>query len=515
MLESLAQEGSPGRYSIYAWDPIRTDTVSAATEADPFARLADLCRPWLRLDPDIGLPFVGGWIGYLAYEAGRLVEPTAGWHHPTGNPVLSHWALYDTVLIHDHLSDSWIAAGVTIPPRLAGRRRPPLSTRLDALEHLVADARPDPEDQPESSTVRPAADHDEPANHPGQWNYSRDAYLAKVERVLQYIRAGDIFQANLARRCRARLTMHPIELYQRLCEANPAAYAAYIAAATPDQSTAPAAPSPANLLDQTLSPPWAVLSSSPESFLSVRGRNVTTRPIKGTRPRGRTPQLDLAARHALMQSEKDRAELNMIIDLQRNDLGRVCQYGTVRVACAGELETCPTVLHRTATITGRLRGDADVIDLLRATFPGGSVTGAPKVRAMQIINELEPHPRGPYCGAIGYLGLDGDAQLNLAIRTMLVQTSACHRRPMAAGRRQPRSYAVLHVGSGIVADSDPLEEYAELQAKAAGMLAALNQARCPITLLSSRFEPPGLDWGSLETNTHPCHSPGALKAADL
>jgi para-aminobenzoate synthetase component 1 len=214
-----------------------------------------------------------------------------------------------------------------------------------------------------------------------------------------------------------------------------------------------------------------------------------------------------------MQSEKDRAELNMIIDLERNDLGRVCEYGTVRVASAGELETCPTVFHRTATIIGRLRGDADAIDLLRATFPGGSVTGAPKVRAMQIINELEPHPRGPYCGAIGYLSLDGDLQLNLAIRTMLVQTVAGNQRPMAAGRQQTRSCATLHVGSGIVADSDPQEEYDELQAKAAGMLAALNQARCTMNPMPSTPKQMDLDHAQCQTSPLSGHPQEILEAA--
>ncbi len=513
MLESLAQPSSPGRYSIYARDPVRTVTFSAADQADPFAQLADLCRPWLRPEPPTGLPFVGGWIGYLAYEAGRFVEPTAGWTPARVNPVLSHWALYDTVLLHDHLSDSWIAAGLALPPRLLGRRRPPLSARLDALERIVADARPDPDGQPGLTTPPPAADNPEPPNHPGQWNYSRAAYLEKVERVLRYIRAGDIFQANLARRFRARVDVHPIELYQHLCRTNPAPYAAYIAGAAPDQTTGPPTASTANSAEHPLSPPWAVLSSSPELFLSVHGRDITTRPIKGTRPRGPTPQLDRAARHALMQSEKDRAELNMIIDLERNDLGRVCEYGTVRVASAGELETCPTVFHRTATVTGRLRGDADAIDLLRATFPGGSVTGAPKVRAMQIINQLEPHPRGPYCGAIGYLGLDGDLQLNLAIRTMLVQTTAGNKRLMAAGRRQTCSYAALHVGSGIVADSDPQEEHDELQAKAAGMLAALDQARCPITPLPSPPKQMDIDHPQRQTSPPSRHPQEALETA--
>ena len=167
----------------------------------------------------------------------------------------------------------------------------------------------------------------------------------------------------------------------------------------------------------------------------------------------------------------------MINDLERNDLGRVCEFGSVRVVQDGEIETHPTVFHRTATVVGRLRDRVDVIDLLRATFPGGSITGAPKVRAMQIIHELEPDARGAYCGAIGYISLNGDAQLNLAIRTMAVARPAVSRSASGGSADSlplPAYVATLHVGSGIVADSDPEDEYRELQAKAAVMLAALN-----------------------------------------
>jgi len=569
MLESVAWDESWGRYSIFAADPVRVVTISGVAAGDPFAQLSAVCRPWLRLEPDSDLPFVGGWIGYIAYEAGRIIEPSVG--APACSQVgqcpstscsddlpLSHWVLYDTVLVHDGLTDEWAVAGVTLPTRLAGPERPPLSIRLNALERCVADEVSVISDQrsaisiqqsavsPQSKSPRPSEPAclaepacDKPALWPvfspggsratsgpltdaGRWNVSHEAYLAKVGRALDYIRAGDIFQVNLARRCRVDVTAEPIELYQRLCEANPATYAAYIRIAVSDQHSAfstqhsafvaPASPwhrrlagvtsrasrssshrrdggatariGATDVLARTLGTrhcptaqragssraglpaggSWAVLSSSPELFLGVRGRDVTTRPIKGTRPRGETPTLDAAARHALADSAKDRAELNMIIDLERNDLGRVCEYGTIHVASDGDIETCPTVFHRTATVTGRLRDDADAIDLLRATFPGGSVTGAPKVRAMQIIHELEPAPRGPYCGAIGCIGLDGDMQLNLPIRTMTV----------AANPLVGRSSVTLHVGSGIVADSTPEDEYMELQAKAAGMMAALS-----------------------------------------
>jgi len=370
---------------------------------------------------------------------------------------IASWALFDTVLVHDAVTDSWTVAGAELPRSLRNGPRPTLEARLDALEafaHRAGDGGlselTDLRDLDETAARRPggsAGRNDASgldASPQLAWDDTRETYLAKVERALEYIRAGDIFQVNLARRCRVSVHEHSFELYERLCKTNPAAYAAYLPTSLPADSA-------------STRRAWAVLSSSPELFLAVRGGEVVTRPIKGTRPRGRTPEEDAAAAQALARSEKDRAELNMIIDLERNDLGRVCEYGSVRVRHDGEIEAHPTVWHRTAAIAGRLRQDADCLDVLKAAFPGGSITGAPKVRAMQIIHELEPAPRGPYCGAIGWIGLDGSMTLNLAIRTMLVTDGV----------------ADVKVGSAIVVDSDPADEYRELEAKAAGMLAAL------------------------------------------
>jgi para-aminobenzoate synthetase component 1 len=188
-----------------------------------------------------------------------------------------------------------------------------------------------------------------------------------------------------------------------------------------------------------------VVSSSPERFLRVNGSRVETCPIKGTRRRGRNPTEDSRLRRELSKSPKDRAELNMIVDLERNDLGRVCRYGTVQVREHARLETHPTVFHLVSTVEGRLRPGLDAVDLLRATFPGGSITGAPKIRAMQIIAELEPQARSLYTGSLGYIGFDGRADLNIVIRTILIKNGTAH----------------FHVGGGIVADSDPEAEYEE------------------------------------------------------
>ena len=275
-------------------------------------------------------------------------------------------------------------------------------------------------------------------------NFSRDAYCAVVQRALNYIGAGDVYQLNLAQRfsipwpCGDAASA---QLYLRLRAESPAAYGAFLGA---------------ELVGNKLS----VCSISPELFLSARGRNVTTRPIKGTRPRTRDHEANAAAERELAQSPKECAELNMIVDVERHDLGRVCEFGSVRVESAGEIETLPTLYHRVATVTGRLRPRCGPASLLRAAFPGGSITGAPKIRAMQLIRELEPDPRGIYCGAIGWLGLNGDLDLNIAIRTAVHDTVS--------------GVVQYHAGSGIVADSDPEREYDETLHKARAFFKATN-----------------------------------------
>ncbi len=266
-------------------------------------------------------------------------------------------------------------------------------------------------------------------------SFTREAYLKAVERVREYIFAGDIFQANLSQRFETPLFEPPWTLYRRLRECNPAPFAAF--------------------LDF---PGVAVLSASPERFLRVDADSrVETRPIKGTRPRGVGPEHDAALGQALAESAKDRAENLMIVDLMRNDLSRVCAPGTVRVAELFALEQYATVHHLVSTVVGQLAPGADALDLLRAAFPGGSITGAPKLRAMEIIAELEPSWRGVYCGSIGYWSVTGELDTSIAIRTAVA--------------RNGRVY--FNAGGGIVADSDPAAEYQETLDKARGLIDAL------------------------------------------
>jgi para-aminobenzoate synthetase component I len=268
----------------------------------------------------------------------------------------------------------------------------------------------------------------------------RAQYEDTVRRVLDYIAAGDCYQVNLSHRLSAPLAGRPWELYERLRRISPAPYAAYLDCGD-----------------------HQVLSSSPELFLRVRGRDVETRPIKGTRPRGASHEEDRTLAADLINSGKDRAELLMIVDLERNDLGRVCEYGSVHVPDLYRLETYSSVHHLVATVRGTLRPEVGPLECLRAAFPGGSITGAPKIRAMEIIEELEPVRRGVYTGAIGWVDGRGDAEWNIAIRTMVAKDGRVH----------------FHVGGGIVADSVPAAEYEETLAKAQGMLRALSLDSTP------------------------------------
>jgi para-aminobenzoate synthetase component 1 len=273
-------------------------------------------------------------------------------------------------------------------------------------------------------------------------SFTHRGYLDAVTRVRDYIVAGDIFQANLSQRLEAPLREHPWSLYRRLRALNPAPFAAYL-----DFGDA------------------VVASASPERFLGLLdGRTVEARPIKGTRPRGTGPEHDAALGQALLESAKDRAENLMIVDLLRNDLSRVCRGGTVHVPELFALERYSTVHHLVSTVVGELAPGADAADLLAATFPGGSITGAPKIRAMEIIAELEPSRRGVYCGSVGYWSVTGALDTSIVIRTYLARTG-----PDGA----PRVY--FSVGGGIVADSDPEEEYVETLTKARALIAALEQ----------------------------------------
>jgi len=443
VLESSGYDPQEGRYTVLACQPLEVltlrggllrdaaGTVLACTSEEIWAVLHRAMAPLA--PPAAGLPYAPGWIGYVGYEVGRHVERLPGKApRDTHLPDL-HLAFYDSLLVYDALRKRWDLVEIRFdrPPAGAGRS-------AETLRGLAAAASPasggTEESAPAAKPLAQAAGQFTPAE-----------YRRAVARCVEYIAAGDIFQVNLSQRFTVCPAPSPPAIYRRLRRRNPAWYSAYLQLACPG------------------GPPCAVVSSSPELFLRLRGRRVVTRPIKGTRARTGDDAADAAAAADLWNSPKDNAELAMIVDLLRNDLGRVCRFGTVRVAEPRRLETHPTVLHLSGAVEGLVRQDVGPAELLRATFPGGSITGAPKIRAMEIIDELEPAARGVYTGCIGHVGADGSCTWNIAIRTVVCDGPAAH----------------VQVGGGIVADSTPQGEYQETLDKARAMLEAIAMAGAP------------------------------------
>jgi len=423
ILESSHRKTQGGRYSIFTANPVRSFRCRGEDSSLGVRVLGELTKsPAAAISPSQLIPFAGGWIGYVTYELGLATErirPVG----EIGEPAVA-LCFYDVVAVIDHAENQWYAAGIDWAGPMRSQR-PSIGRRMDWVETVLRNA-----EISEALVGKPRRSDSVIVDQ----GLTKPEYLEKVRRILGYIEAGDVYQVNLTNRVVVRTTSSPLETYLRLRCISPSPFAAFL--------------------------PWddaAVMSSSPELFLAVTGRQVVSRPIKGTRARTGDRVSDAVALSELEQSEKDRAELAMIVDLMRNDLGRVCEYGSVRATEGRVIEEHPTVFQGVATVEGRLRGDVGFVELMESAFPGGSVTGAPKIRAMQIISELELVPRGVYCGCIGWIGLDGSTCLNLAIRTMV------HR-----GRE-----VFLHAGGGIVADSDPEAEYEEMQVKLSGMLRAL------------------------------------------
>ena len=433
LLESGPDFGDAGQYSILTafprmvWQATGARWVSYTDsgecergEGDVLSNLAALLKRFRLAQPedqgDSWLPpFQGGMVGFFGYDlAPRLERLPRRQPRDTRLPDI-RMALHDTAVIVDSRSGavelwSWDLTG---EGRSAALKR--CRSWRQLIEKSLGPGRPA---QLQSSTFEGVTS-----------SFNRETYLASVQRVLEYIAAGDVFQVNLSQRFVATGRPEPLDLYERLKAASPAPFAAFLQ--------------------------WddlAVVSASPELFYQTRGETLITRPIKGTRPRGRDRDEDERLAGELLSSAKDRAELTMIVDLERNDLGRVCQYGSVAVVEAMKLESFAQVHHLVATVEGTIKPGAGPVDVVRAMFPGGSITGAPKIRAMEIIDELELNRRSLYTGAIGYFSADGASAFNIAIRTILVD-----------GDR-----ASFQVGGGIVADSDPEAEYEETLVKGAG-----------------------------------------------
>ncbi|MGD8327815.1 MAG: aminodeoxychorismate synthase component I [Acidobacteriota bacterium] len=424
--------GEQARWSVLGWRPRRVvawpqgKPGALAALHDCFGVRTNATEP-VAAEP----PFCGGWMGWFSYDLGRHIErlpSVAQADRSIPDFILGE---YDMVLVEDRVAGRLCAAGRCRTSADEADIRDRAAQALACAEHATESA-PCARDQ--DARVR---DGDAAGQALPVALLDRAGYRRAIETILEHIRAGDIYQANFSHRFRTSTTTSSGAIYERLRGHSPAPFGCYLGL--------PGAPE--------------ILSASPELFLRKRGRRLQTRPIKGTRPRGTSPEHDARLLHELEASDKERAELLMITDLLRNDLGRVAEFGSVRVTRLRELESHPTVHHAYSVIEAELRAGLGVADLLAATLPGGSVTGAPKIRAMEILDRLEPLRRGPYTGAAGFIGDDGDLSLNILIRTLVRQGDEVW----------------YQVGGGIVADSDPEAEYEETLAKGAALHRALTE----------------------------------------
>lgn len=406
VLESAQSNDGLGEWSFFGAEPIELVTgrhLSALREAmQPF-----------QAPNGTPLPFIGGAVGYLAYDYGRRIEKIPEWAADDRGIPDMHFGIYDGVAAYHHRSGKLYLA--------AHGFREPVGDILDRLRRWVH-----ADEERSAAPVSLGA---------WEWNLSKEEFARAVGRVREYIALGDVYQVNLSRRARCTCGGSGLELYAALRKGNPAPYAAYLSTGA-----------------------FEFISTSPEQFLRKEGRELVTRPIKGTRPRSGDPREDRLRAEELRASVKDRAELLMIVDLERNDLGRVAEFGSVRVEGLYQLEHYKSVIHQTAQVKARLAAGKDIYDALEALFPGGSITGAPKVRAMEIIEELEPTRRGAYCGSLGYVGFNQDAEFNIAIRSLHLKDG----------------WLDYQVGGGIVWDSQAESEYEETVDKARAICETLD-----------------------------------------
>jgi len=430
-LDSAQLREGCGHYSFIAFDPAKTLTSKnglvqlgeRTISGSPFDLLAtELAKFPATLLPNLP-PFQGGAAGFFSYDLCHHVEqlPRA----PLDDMQFPDLCVgfYDVSIAFDHLlRKAWIfSTGYPIKDEFERRNHAKLRMQ-EVLNQLTQ--------------LKPLKPFSSLTCHDIHVNFTAEKYQAAVKKVIEYILDGDIFEANISQRFTAQLPpdFSPFELYRRLRKINPAPFAAYL-----------------NFADTVIA------SASPERFVKVIERQVEARPIKGTRPRGKNPVEDRLLADELLASEKDQSENVMIVDLLRNDLSRVCDDGSVEVPQLCGLESYATVHHLVSVITAKLAEQFNAIDLLRVAFPGGSITGAPKIRAMEIIAEIEPTLRGPYCGSIGYIGFNGAMDCSITIRTYSIKNNC----------------VTFQAGGAIVADSDPLAEYEETLTKSAALRRAL------------------------------------------
>ncbi len=433
LLESAEQGQRMGRWSFIGVRPRGVLRWSLGDPGDPYGLAAAAvagCRQASLPDDVDPPPFAGGAVGVFGYDLVRTVEPLGEPNEdPLGLPDMA-LMLTDALVAFDHLKHT-----VTILANADLDAEPDVDTAREHARATIAELRaclagPLPAAGTSATSPRHAAPTFES-------NMTRERFETIVERIVRYVHAGDAFQVVPSQRWSAPIPVEPFSVYRGLRNVNPSPYMYYL-----------------DFGD------YQVAGASPEPLLTVAGRHVSTRPIAGTRPRGATSEADRRIAGELLADEKERAEHVMLVDLGRNDLGRVCEYGSVRVDELMKIETYSHVMHIVSSVSGTLREDVGAMDALRSVLPAGTLSGAPKVRAMQIIDELEPIKRGGYGGAIGYLGYGGDLDTAIHIRTVVVKDGVAH----------------VQTGGGTVADAKPAYEYEESVAKARAVIRAVELA---------------------------------------
>ena len=418
ILDSAMDANKLGRYSFIGFNPFKVIKYKNTIE-NPLDSLRSELNKY-KVKNSTHLPFIGGAVGYLSYDLGNYIENLPRTAEDDINVYDLYFGLYDLVIVVDHLENKTYIA----TPDLDKDKEEKL---IINIENKIKEA--------EINGVESIC-YEEKEIEPIRLNsnFTKDSFENAVRKVQDYIRQGDIYQANLTQRFNGKTSLSSYELYRDLRRFSPAPFGALL-----------------NFENSK------ILSNSPERFIKCIDNKLETRPIKGTRPRGKTIEEDLKLQEELRNSEKDRAELLMIVDLERNDIGRVSKIGSVKVPELFVIEPYANVNHLVATVQGQLQDNMDSIDVIKATFPGGSITGAPKIRAMEIIDELEPTQRNVYTGSIGYIGFNGDMDLNIAIRTIVKQGEDVY----------------FQVGGGMTWDSNPQDEYQETLDKAKSIMKAL------------------------------------------
>jgi len=400
-----------------------------AGETKPLEKLQQVLNKYKPAKPPLPNElFTGGWVGFFGYELGSHLEPAPCTNNDELRLPLIRLLFYDRLIAYDHNKKTF----QLITLELDNDTETP-QQKLSFLETLLDKAR-----DVQVPTLLPA-DIESTDFSQIHSNMTKDYYLRAFEKIKRHIYDGDVYQINFSQRFDCQYNAQPIDLFHWLNRYNPSPWPAYIDAGA-----------------------FQIVSASPEMFITVKDGIISTKPIKGTRKRleetsAEAKQINTENLQQLIDSVKEKAELNMIIDLERNDLARICVPGTRKVTQPRAIETHPSVFHAVATVAGKLRDNVNFCDILKAVFPGGSITGAPKIRSMQIINETEPTSRGVYTGSIGYLGLDGSVCLNIAIRTIIIKNKS----------------AYVQTGGGIVADSDPLAEWNETFVKARALITGI------------------------------------------